>query len=1632
MNQKNKKRVITLMPLILLLNFLVINVNIMIYENSSELNHKSTEGTKNDGEAGAPLISALTSIAQFLEGNSSLSFDIVNDIAYIADGSNGLWVYNVSDPYNPVPLSHYSDGGIVRAVDVVGDRVYTADEADGLEIFNVSNPNSITKIGSWNYSGRAWDLDIQGDLAYIADFEFDLEIVNLSKSVLDFSWDEFWGGSAWDNGESIAFDSENNVYVVGHTKSYTAGYSDLVLIKYDNLGNFKWYKTLGGIYGDNEQNGYDIEIDSSDNIYVVGFTGISGNPDTDVLIAKYNTMGDLQWYSSWGGTGTDKGFELELDELGNIYITGFTKSYGEGGSDMVLLKFNSTGNCSWYRTLGGGNDDEGRSIILDDVGNIYITGNTKSYGAQLTDVLIAKYDNSGNRLWNYTWGEYDDDAGFGIDIDNLGNLYVVGLTDSYTIGGRDILFMKFTNSGSVTWNLTWGGTNDEEGVGVCISNDGYVFFSGKTRSKGAGGYDVVLAKYDTSGNEITEKIWGGTSDDIGRRLGIDKFNNIYVTGETQSYGAGNCDSFLNKYLSYSEAGRFDNGGEGRDVEVVGNMAYLADYYDGLEIINCTNLGSLNRIGQYYDGGNSENVKIVDNLAYIADGPDGLEIINISDPSLPDEIGSIVDSSSAIGLDVMGDFALISDGNDMLEIINISDMSNLFEYDEWDNGGYSEDLFIYKGFVYLGTNNGVYVFNLTNLFNKAAIHQFKQNGKLLWEEQSGPSNRVHCNAIIDDIDGDGYQDVLTGTESSESMVFCRSGVNGSEIWNATYATDDVAYIEIMDDIDKDGYRDVAYCSEDLNVYAVSGKNGTLIWSQLVSSAWQNGIKAVDDIDDDGYVDLVVISDDTNMRCLSGANGSNIWTFSDAIFVLAHLFITPDIDHQSKNDIVVSGSDGIFLVSGETGDYIWDLNSTENIDNINLVSDLDGDLLNDIIFDTSSYLYAISSFDSSLIWKSMVHGFPIAFGDINLDKIDDIALTRQAVDYILVIDGISAEVLWNSSAPNGYTGGYYGLEILDIDGDDVNDLAFFTWQSQTGIFCMSGKSGQILWKYATSNYVTWNAQYLEDVDGDGVVEIIIGDGDVKTYCVSGEILIKDHQNPIIEGINQKIYIKQSSEYYIQWNITEVNNGTYVIMRNGSDVSSGDFYNWVNVSMLVNSSIIGDWNYTIIATDPSNNTASFSTIIQIYDDDLQLLMPHTVYIINITEIGVYFNISTMSMSFLNASQSKSNYIEMEDIPDLMNPINFYLFKIYDENLLINDSLVENLTIRFYFSSFSYTNINNLRILHRVYLGGSIWEWQVESSFLNSAQKYLEISIDNLSYFCLAEILEDTGSGSGNDDNDDDTIPEFNIIILIIILSALGALIPTLYIITHKKKEKEDDQDKLDLSKKAKLKMDPLKNSLKEGLEDRMEKESEKQVFPPQVVDKPMKSVKKLKRVDEIKPFRTAEEDLKLSRELQDTEKELNLQEVVDVCQVHRGPIKGISYICPKCRTKYCLRCATILAKKSEECWVCGETIQISLEKKEIRVKFDEDKEKSLKSEGSILKVFKGESIIEKLSSLNDINLTALSRNFFKQVELLEWEENDKFEFIKEMLALTPEEREEFLSEMLSESKLNESSNDEHSKGG
>jgi hypothetical protein len=263
------------------------------------------------------------------------------------------------------------------------------------------------------------------------------------------------------------------------------------------FGQSQFVKALGG---SNSDYGRSVVEISDGGLVVAGYTNSYGAGGWDLLLTKFDCFGNHLWTRTLGATNDDVALSVIEVSDGGVVVTGYTYSYGAGYSDFLLTKFDGSGNWLWTRTVGGANYDVGYSVVEVSDGGLVVAGHTQSFGAGIYDLLLTKFDVSGNYLWTRTLGGWHDDIGYSVvEVSDTG-LVVAGFTNSYGAGAYDILLTKFDGSGNHLWTRTLGGDTTDCGISVVeVSDTGFVV-TGYIYSYGAGAYDLLLAKFDGSGN----------------------------------------------------------------------------------------------------------------------------------------------------------------------------------------------------------------------------------------------------------------------------------------------------------------------------------------------------------------------------------------------------------------------------------------------------------------------------------------------------------------------------------------------------------------------------------------------------------------------------------------------------------------------------------------------------------------------------------------------------------------------------------------------------------------------------------------------------------------------------------------------------------------------------------------------------------------------------------------------------------------------------------------------------------------------------------------------------------------------------------------------------------------------------
>lgn len=378
---------------------------------------------------------------------------------------------------------------------------------------------------------------------------------NLLSDSVDLNVSSFLGGSINEAGSAITVDNAGNMYIAGYT----------------NSPDFP------------TKNAYQTSLNNTVNSY---------HTNPDAFIAKFSASNQLLFSTYLGGNDWDGASGIAVDQVGNIYITGSTSStnfptknafqnnYAGGNTnnrnDAFIAKFDSSGNLIYSTYFGGSGDDEGFGIAVDTSGDCYITGTTNSTNFPILNninqvaytgsstAFLAKFNASGNLLFSSYIGATYYGYGTAITIDDTGNIFITGSTNSpsfpiknafqSTLGGSgygaiDAFISKYNSTGYLEFSSYFGGNNIDSGKDISIDNFGNIFITGSTTSSDLatkdafsstynensyGMPDAFIAKFNSSLGLVFSSYLGGTIDDYGTAITVDSVGNSYITGSTSS------------------------------------------------------------------------------------------------------------------------------------------------------------------------------------------------------------------------------------------------------------------------------------------------------------------------------------------------------------------------------------------------------------------------------------------------------------------------------------------------------------------------------------------------------------------------------------------------------------------------------------------------------------------------------------------------------------------------------------------------------------------------------------------------------------------------------------------------------------------------------------------------------------------------------------------------------------------------------------------------------------------------------------------------------------------------------------------------------------------------------------------
>ena len=564
----------------------------------------------------------------FLLTGYSLSYSESVDVIVIKTDSDGneLWVkaYPIEKSQRGYSICSTSDEGYV----IAGQGQDNTTEIEYESIFLMKIDSSGTPIWNYTYPSLAGSRGFsvketqEGDLlvtGYIDThtYEEQNQIILLKTDVNgSIAWYETFGGEESEIGWDIEISSDNEYMLVGESNSLVPENPDVIVIKTDSEGNEIWRTYHEGIDTPSREIGFSIDETNEGDFIVCGRRSyIEKDINHNIFVLKLDSQGNKIWRRDLGGDGMDEAKSIISSSGGGFVLTGYYESMspeslfvmkikdetpppvnftvrvsiqGKGAlnydsglhsfSEDTTIPFEAypennwvlaywyyneavTGNSiegnnifnytvvsnveitavfmhnqSWYENFGGSENEKGRSIIEANDGYLMAIGSTSSFGFGGNDIYVVKTYPDGTMVWEKTFGGYNDDNGVSIDKTSDGCYLLLGTTYSFGTGESDYYLIKIDEEGNEIWSKTYGGVLHSYATNLLSTKDNGFIIIGYSQSFGEGHYDIYIVRCDSSGNIIWDNSYGGSNRDIGFDIIQTADEGFVVIGTTESFG----------------------------------------------------------------------------------------------------------------------------------------------------------------------------------------------------------------------------------------------------------------------------------------------------------------------------------------------------------------------------------------------------------------------------------------------------------------------------------------------------------------------------------------------------------------------------------------------------------------------------------------------------------------------------------------------------------------------------------------------------------------------------------------------------------------------------------------------------------------------------------------------------------------------------------------------------------------------------------------------------------------------------------------------------------------------------------------------------------------------------------------
>ena len=354
--------------------------------------------------------------------------------------------------------------------------------------------------------------------------------MNFAQTAPTIEWDKTYGDKKNDIGYSILENSDHGYTISAGLGAF--GGANLWVFQTDPEGTVLNEKVTKTIYIRNKVN----IIRTSDNGFATANMTLGSDDGRDFGIIKYNSSLNESWAKSVNAKNDNSPASVIATSDGGLIMIGNSVTadddvFTDEKYEIQIVKIDTKGNKDWQKSISKDTSYIYSAIETKD-GNYIMVGSTRRNNSN--DFYMAKIDSRGNLLWDKNYGSTVEDIAHSV-IQTADNGFILtGIT--YSSGFGDIWVIKTDSNGNKIWDKRFGGNKQEDVSEIIATDDNGYIIAGSTKSKGAGSWDFWILKIDELGNLIWDKTFGGSEDEKAYGITNTFDNGLAVIGFTDSKG----------------------------------------------------------------------------------------------------------------------------------------------------------------------------------------------------------------------------------------------------------------------------------------------------------------------------------------------------------------------------------------------------------------------------------------------------------------------------------------------------------------------------------------------------------------------------------------------------------------------------------------------------------------------------------------------------------------------------------------------------------------------------------------------------------------------------------------------------------------------------------------------------------------------------------------------------------------------------------------------------------------------------------------------------------------------------------------------------------------------------------------